>query len=69
MVKLVKCPACGNEVSTGAASCPKCGHVLNAQLLTRPTFWRDPVIGAFSLLIVVALTVLVVWIRMGGMAH
>ena len=25
---LKKCPACGNEVSTGAVTCPKCGHVL-----------------------------------------
>src|SRR5438132_12644791 len=23
---LIKCPACGREVSTQAASCPNCGH-------------------------------------------
>lgn len=23
---LIKCPECGNEVSSSAASCPKCGY-------------------------------------------
>ena len=27
-MNLVKCPACSNEVSVTAESCPKCGHIL-----------------------------------------
>lgn len=27
-VNLIKCPACGNEISKGAVSCPTCGHVV-----------------------------------------
>jgi predicted amidophosphoribosyltransferase len=26
MSSLTKCPSCSSEVSTKAASCPKCGH-------------------------------------------
>ena len=28
---LIKCPECGLEVSSEAASCPKCGHPLKAR--------------------------------------
>lgn len=30
-MSLIKCPECGNEVSDGAASCPKCGLKKPAQ--------------------------------------
>lgn len=28
---LIKCPECGKEVSSGAASCPNCGHPISPQ--------------------------------------
>ena len=30
---LIKCPECGKEVSSGAASCPNCGHPISGQTL------------------------------------
>ena len=33
---LMKCPACGREVSTQAASCPNCGHPLAKSGATKP---------------------------------
>lgn len=28
---LIKCPECGKEVSSGATSCPNCGHPISPQ--------------------------------------
>ncbi len=33
---LIKCPECGNEVSTVAASCPKCGAPIASQGIQTP---------------------------------
>lgn len=33
---LIKCPACGKDVSTQAASCPNCGHPLAKSGATKP---------------------------------
>ncbi len=29
IMSLIMCPECGNEVSDKAASCPKCGYLIN----------------------------------------
>ena len=37
---LMKCPACGHDVSEQATSCPNCGqplHVSQAPIITKPT--------------------------------
>jgi len=36
---LTACPACATQVSTGAATCPKCGHQIR-----NPTTFRDTII-------------------------
>jgi hypothetical protein len=36
---LIKCPACSNDVSTSATSCPKCGHPLS--VLSKETTSRN----------------------------
>jgi uncharacterized membrane protein YvbJ len=33
---LVKCPECGNQVSTAAASCPKCGAPVGSPGISTP---------------------------------
>jgi len=31
---LIKCPGCGNDVSTHSTECPKCGEPVHCQMLT-----------------------------------
>ena len=45
MATLIKCPTCGKQVSSNAATCPGCGEVINAQM-TKPAGainLKDPV--------------------------
>ena len=57
MSKLIKCPACGNDVSENAPTCPRCGEIVNKKM--------TPYNGAINLkdpvhLVGVAISVLVV---------
>jgi uncharacterized protein (UPF0212 family) len=47
---MTACPACGLAVSTGAASCPKCGHQFKAAGAFNPL--HDPVHGCLVLVII-----------------
>jgi predicted amidophosphoribosyltransferase len=40
---LVKCPSCGRDVSTKAASCPQCGHQFKDVGVVGGINLRDPV--------------------------
>lgn len=40
---LIPCPACSNPLSTGAAACPKCGHVIKAANAPGGINLKDPV--------------------------
>lgn len=48
---LIKCPECGKEISSSAASCPNCGHPIVSQThvdvsVTTPEKYRGPLSGA-----------------------
>ena len=53
MAKLIKCPVCGRDVSSGAASCPNCGEVIHRQHAPNSFNLADPVhlIGVLALII------------------
>ncbi|WP_197063063.1 zinc ribbon domain-containing protein [Pontibacillus marinus] len=59
-MSLIKCPACDNQVSTQAKSCPQCGHPLKPTPSTPPPqskesqglgFWG--VVGAVVVAIII----------------
>lgn len=39
---LIQCPACDNQVSTQAESCPHCGHPLKTKPTTTTTTPSEP---------------------------
>jgi hypothetical protein len=57
-----KCPTCGNDVSTEAVSCPKCGHQFKA-----PGGFniKDPVHGC-GCAIILGLLVLMLYLALHG---
>jgi hypothetical protein len=56
---LIKCPACGKDVSTQAASCPNCGHPLAKSGANKPRT-KSRLGGLLAILvIVIAVTVVV----------
>ena len=52
---LTKCPECGKDVSTAAASCPCCGHPMMARAsatpIEAPRKWSPGVAAVLSLVI------------------
>ena len=64
-MRLVKCPACHNDVSDEAQSCPKCGQPLTEEIKRQPSEKREWRIA----LGVVAAIVVFIWVvasHMGG---
>ena len=60
MAKLITCPTCKQMVSSGAATCPHCGEVLNpAKLNPSLENLRTPgqIIGRLILLAILALII------------
>jgi hypothetical protein len=60
---LIKCPECGNKVSTAASACPSCGHPIAGPLQalpSQPMQKKEP--GCLAQLIVgVGLMILLIW--------
>jgi zinc-ribbon domain len=54
-VALIKCPECGKEVSSAAASCPSCGHPITgasqAPIQAPERKWSPGVAAVLSLVI------------------
>ena len=60
MAELIKCPVCGKDVSSGAASCPHCGEVISRQQDPTAFNLKDPVhiIGFIIAIIIFALIII-----------
>lgn len=46
MSKLINCPDCGHQVSSGAKSCPNCGRVISSTVATLVVWAVVIVLGA-----------------------
>jgi zinc-ribbon domain len=65
---MIKCPECGQDVSSKAPSCPKCGNPINMKsgpfgghekgVTVRPGFWHDPNVGAIGCFVLVIIIVI-----------
>ena len=60
MTGLVACSACGNPISKGAASCPKCGHPTPGNGLGGTLFGMAVFVGLLFVCAVIA--VLLGWV-------
>lgn len=58
MAKLVKCPACDNDVSAKAAACPQCGHSMRKWWQSRVETDSCFIVGCLAIVAVLVVMVL-----------